>query len=320
MPPAPDRSGIYTMNLSECIQAYLSGLHATGLYAATTKKTFGCILRAYARVHGDFSLDCLQQYEIGLVKAGLTGRTIRSRFNALRQFGKWLIEKGLLTDNPAYQVTMPPIGQPERRTATDTQVKLLLASCDRLKKPRERLLSKAMVAAMVYTGLRRCEIIALTLSDFDPRQRVLRVRHGKGDKSRTVPMCAACVKAMVDYLTVRGPCRTDYLFMWDIRRRLGYRGVTTLLRKVWTAAGLDDMPHVRPHGVRHNYASRLQRNGADLKAIQEMLGHSDPSTTFRYLDRASSKWLREVADMAALDNPKPAKVQSEKRFKVRRFR
>ena len=156
------------------------------------------------------------------------------------------------------------------------------------------------MSVLCYGCLRRSELCDLRESDVDLADKSLLIRSGKGRKSRRVFVCADAVTALREWLALReADCKADWLFMYDRSRRLHYAGIASLIETLKATAGLRDNEAVKPHGLRHWGATNLLRNGANLRDVQAFLGHSDLTTTARYL-HSSEEQLRGIAELTAL--------------------
>ena len=140
---------------------------------------------------------------------------------------------------------------------------------------------RAIFLTFVLTGVRRSELINLDLQDLDTEWWTLRVR-GKGSKERTVPVPPMLREALMNYLQVRSAVGCPALFVNAEGRRLRPRSLQRMMRRWLRDAGLADRGYTI-HSLRHSFATLLVRNHADLRTVQELLGHSDISSTARYL-------------------------------------
>jgi site-specific recombinase XerD len=143
---------------------------------------------------------------------------------------------------------------------------------------------RAVFAVMIFCGLRRSELLNLQMTDIDLKAGTLLVRHGKGEKSRRLPLNDQAREILDQWLAVRPNCRHPYLFTVDYSRRLAENGLKAVFDNVKAIAGYRDAAlHVACHTIRHAVATRLLRNGADLATIQHFLGHAQIGTTSIYL-------------------------------------
>jgi len=155
------------------------------------------------------------------------------------------------------------------------------------KAERDRL----ALAVVAYSGLRRAEVLALDWDDIDLERRLIRVRKAKGGRQRTVPIHPALVPLFVAYLATRTPLRDPALFVSVQGRRLTATILAQTFRRCAQAAGVAQRKRITPHTLRHVFASELLGAGANLRQIQELLGHKHLDSTQRYT-RVTAHQLR----------------------------
>lgn len=216
-----------------------------------------------------------------LYQQKLSPVSIRRKMAAVRSFFKFLLKLGVVDINPAKLVRTPKIPKtlPHVLTAEKTNQLVDGVASEKFEKPLpERDL---LVFELLYgCGLRVSELVGLNLDDIDRDQRWLRVR-GKGKKERQVPFGSRAAGALERYLAIRQPADpADRALILNARgRRLTDSAVRAMVR--WYARMLLGVRE-HPHGLRHAFATHLLSDGADLRAIQELLGHSSLSTTQKY--------------------------------------
>jgi integrase/recombinase XerC len=226
----------------------------------------------------------VRQYIAGRHRAGIGGKTIARELSAMRTLFGWLMREGRAKLDPAAGVRAPKTGRKLPTTFDADQLSALLdagpdqgAGDDPLS-----LRDTAMVELFYSSGLRLAELIALDVRDIDPRDPMLTVT-GKGAKTRRVPIGRAALAAVQTWLQVRGLlAKPDEpaLFVSNRGRRIHPRTVQARLQG-WArhrGAGRD----LHPHLLRHSFASHLLESSGDLRAVQELLGHADISTTQVY--------------------------------------
>jgi integrase/recombinase XerC len=207
--------------------------------------------------------------------------SIRRKMAAVRSFFKFLLRRRIVDINPAKLVRTPKIPKTVPRVLTAEKANNLVdgVAVDQFDKPfPERDL---LVFEFLYgCGVRVSELVGLNLDDIDSSERWLRVR-GKGKKERQVPYGTRAAEALDRYLPVRKPAdpRDRALILNRFGRRLTDGYVRTMVR--WYARMLLGV-HEHPHGLRHAFATHLLSDGADLRVIQELLGHASLSTTQKY--------------------------------------
>lgn len=252
-----------------------------------------------------FTTPTLRRFLYFLSGRGLRPRTIRAYFHPIIGLGAYLVENKVLTENPAKALTMPKKDAAQRLLVSDEEVIQLLSACERQRVPRQVALSRALLSVLIYSGLRREELLCLHVGDINFSESSILVRSGKGSKSRTVYVCADCMTALREWMAFRpANCTHDYLWARDKSRRIYEYGLVSILDQVKVIAGLADHDNIKPHSLRHNYATRLMRNGADIRSIQAALGHAQMTTTAIYL-HLSEQQVRQVAQLSALPTAQP---------------
>lgn len=218
-------------------------------------------------------------------------RSVRRKVSALRTFYKFLKFDGRRADNPAADVPSPKIGKPLPKALTEAAVATLLdARLDGLSEAR-RLRDRAVLQCLYASGVRRSELLGLSLADVDLDNRVMRVIGGKGNKDRTVPLTREAAGAMRAYLAVRPRSAGDAFFSGRSGGRLSESALYKIVRTYIRFAGIEG--HASPHTMRHSIATHLYENGADLLVIKEILGHESLATTQVYTKVAKKRMLEQ---------------------------
>jgi integrase/recombinase XerC len=223
----------------------------------------------------------LREWLVWLYRQKLTAVTIRRKLAAVRGLFRFLLREGAIQINVARLVRTPKAPQKLPEVPTAEQVGALLdgVSTDNLERPHPAR-DRAIFELLYGCGLRVGELAGLNLEDLDRAEGWLRVR-GKGRKERQVPMPGKAREALERYLAVRTVVRDQAAVFLNHRRgRLTTRGIHGIVRLY--ATQLTGDPSLHPHTFRHAYATHLLADGADLRAIQELLGHARLSTTQRY--------------------------------------
>lgn len=228
-------------------------------------------------------------------KQGLEPTSIAQRLSSLRSLCDYLIRQGLLGANPADSVKGPKKGRPlPKNLAVDNIQKLL----DFTPEDSLALRDKALMELMYSSGLRLAELSELNLEDLDFSQALVRVL-GKGSKARVVPVGSQAIQWLQKWLVARPEFSSaesgKALFLSQRGTRLSHTQIRQRMRQRAITQGLDD--HVHPHKLRHSFASHILESSGDLKAVQELLGHADLSTTqvYTHLDY---QHLAKVYDQA----------------------
>lgn len=212
-------------------------------------------------------------------RRGIGGRTLQRQLSAIRKFYRYLIDAGICTQNPAQGISAPrtPRKLPH---ALDVDQAAQLLNID--NKDPLAIRDLAMMELLYSSGLRLSELIQLNMENLDLRDALVTVL-GKGKKTRTVPIGRQALRAIRDWLTLRETiANTGETAVFVSRRgqRLSARGLQQRLRQWAIRQGLP--ANVHPHMLRHSFASHLLESSGDLRAVQELLGHADISTTQVY--------------------------------------
>jgi integrase/recombinase XerD len=235
----------------------------------------------------------LERYLAELRAQGLAGTTIARRIAALRAFFRHQALLGLRGDNPAAELDLPRRRRKLPRTLSPAEAERLIDAA-RGTTPRA-LRDHALVELLYGAGLRVGETVALTKGDVDLEARLVRVV-GKGNKERVVPIGRAAAEALRRYLSRGRPFldarRRPELFLNARGGALTRAGVFLIPRTLAGRAGLEP-ERVHPHVLRHSFATHLLEGGADLRSVQEMLGHADLATTELYT-HVSDRRRREL--------------------------
>lgn len=224
--------------------------------------------------------------------------TVARKLATLRSFFKFLVRRAHLPNNPVAPIRTPKQDKRLPKCLELEQIERLLAHPDTTTLLGAR--DRAMLETLYSTGMRVSELVDLNVSDVDLSNNVVRVR-GKGKKQRVIPISPSAVKRVIDYLDMRrndphsSTFDTDALFINKHGQRLSTRSVRRKLDKYLLEAGLD--LSVSPHTLRHSFATHMLRRGADLRSVQEMLGHQSISTTQIYT-HVSQEGVKEAYDDA----------------------
>lgn len=244
----------------------------------------------------EFDVLKVREWMASLHAKGNTAVSIRRKVSALRMFFKYLTREGIVRLNPAKLVRLPKAPKKLPVVMTAEQTSGLLdgaAQVDEARPHPKR--DRAMLELMYGSGLRVSELVGLDLPDVDHAERWLRVR-GKGRKERQVPFPGKAAEALKAYLMDRhAKPAEDAVFVNHHGRRITTRGVHKIVKFYATQVNGDSSIH--PHSFRHAFATHLLSDGADLRAIQELLGHSRLSTTQKYTQLSLTE-LMSVYDRA----------------------
>jgi len=232
----------------------------------------------------------IRNYLAGLTAEGLSARTQARHLSSLKQFYLFLMEEGIRQDNPVVEIGTPRMAQslPKFLSVEDTDTLLRAAQENQTD---EGLRLCALIELLYATGMRVSELVSLKVSQTQRDPRILTVM-GKGNKERLVPLSPQARETLDRYLLIRNNFlpnlerdkSKDAGWVFPSRGKSGYltrHRVGQLLKELAIKSGI--MPSkVSPHVLRHAFATHLLENGADLRSVQKMLGHSDISTTQIY--------------------------------------
>jgi integrase/recombinase XerD len=257
--------------------------------AQNTLDSYGRDLRHFTDFTGaaiaDAASDDIRNYLAHLEREGMAPSTAARRLSALRQFYRFLHAEGMRADDPSSAIDSPRRVRPLPKVLTEVEVEQLLAAA-KTYKGAEGVRLVALMELLYATGLRVSELLMLPHPAVQSDRAFIVVK-GKGGRERMVPLSEAAMKALQAYEKVRSrfvrrPADDNWLF--PSRSKGGHltrQRFSQLVKELARAAKIDTSK-VSPHSLRHAFASHLLANGADLRAVQQMLGHADISTTQIY--------------------------------------
>lgn len=221
-------------------------------------------------------------YLLQMEKAGKSPATIARRLAALKSFYQFLVRESMVERDPTANLESPKLDRKLPKVLTVREVETLL------RQPKtgtvNGLRDKAMLEVLYATGIRVSELVSLAVADVNLEMRYVRCL-GKGSKERLVPLGTIACQAVTEYLArgrpkiVKDPGERS-LFVNHHGRRMTRQGFWKIIKKYASEAGIKKS--ITPHTLRHSFATHLLENGADVRAVQEMLGHADIATTQVY--------------------------------------
>ncbi len=220
----------------------------------------------------------LQKVLAQLHRKGLSPRSLSLCLSALKQFGEFLLREGVIEVNPAKTLSAPKQNKPLPKNMDIDSVNYLLnIDSDDPLAVRDR----AIMELFYSSGLRLAELASLDCAAINPSDKEVRVL-GKGSKERIVPIGGQAIQALQDWLKVRAllACSCDALFVSKQGKRLSHRSIQGRMKKWGLEQGLSVPVH--PHKLRHSFATHMLESSQDLRAVQELLGHANLSTTQIY--------------------------------------
>jgi integrase/recombinase XerD len=288
-------------SLSRAVVEYLDSIRLIRRLSPRTESAYRSDLRdyiAYLRAADVQDLTgvtaaTVGEYLLAKRRAGLAPRTLARRRAAISGLHEFALRTGLASVNPTQDLEPLRVGRRLPRALALEDVERLLAQT--LGEEPLRLRDRALLELAYASGLRVSELLGLDLENLDLRRRLV-VVIGKGDKQRVVPFGGAAARSLKRYLEGGRPAlarsrQTAALFLNRFGRRLSRMGFWKILSGYARAAGVGTQ--VSPHVLRHSFASHLLAGGADLRVVQELLGHASVTTTQIYTE-VDREHLREV--------------------------
>lgn len=268
------------------VQAYLADLRSMADFLSAN----GC------PDPGEADYGALRFYLSDLAGRGLAARSVARRLSAIRTYFGFLVEEGHLSEDPTDRLESPRVARTLPTVLTVAEIETILDTVAALRPDvhHNARRDEAMLETLYGAGLRISELIGLRVRDLSLDEGLVSVE-GKGDKRRLVPLGGGAVRVLQRYLRERRPTldrgRSEgRVFLNQHGRPLSRMGAWKIVHKHVRNAGIDKK--VSPHTFRHSFATHLLEGGADLVAVQEMLGHADISTTqiYTHVDR---RYLQE---------------------------
>lgn len=273
-------------------RAYLTDLRS--LFSFVEGRAPGAGLRAV-------TLPMLRSWLAAQAAGGAARTTLARRTSAVKTFTAWACRKGLMDTDPAARLQLPKARRTLPAVLREDQALAAMTAADRGAEQGDPLaLRDRLIVELLYaTGIRVSELCGLDVDDVDGERRLLRVL-GKGNKQRTVPFGVPASAALAAWLADGRPqlvtaTSGPALLLGSRGRRLDPRQARTVVHQ--TMSAVDGAPDIGPHGLRHSAATHLLEGGADLRIVQELLGHSTLATTQLYTHVTVAR-LRAVHDQA----------------------
>lgn len=278
-----DAWGVYlraNLAVSEhTLRAYVSDLRSFTTYCQVDELST-------ENIRSVVTLRAIRAWLASLVQQGKSRSTISRRTASIRSFTAWAYRRGYLDSDPGLLVTSARGDQklPQVQTPSDTAELLSYAATRTREENSPAAIRDWTILETIYaTGIRVSEVCSLDTTSIDQQGMTLRVI-GKGNKERVVPFTRACLSALQAWLSHGRPSLAipeagRALFVGDKGRRIDPRVIRSMIHRMCAQAGVRDLA---PHALRHTAATHILAGGADLRAVQEMLGHSSLQTTQRY--------------------------------------
>jgi len=230
-----------------------------------------------------FKRQGMLSYQLNLKERNYAATTLARKVAAAKSFFKFLVAEGYLKDNPTENVASPNVGRLLPKPISISQVRRLLEQPAKLSTPEAKR-DKAMLELLYASGMRVSELMSLNLADVDIEGGFVRC-FGKGHKERIIPIYRQAAVAVEEYIKEARPHiarRNEQKALFLNRRgeRLTRQGFWQILKGYAKSAGLAE--EITPHTLRHSFATHMLSGGADLRSVQELLGHANISTTQVY--------------------------------------
>jgi integrase/recombinase XerC len=234
---------------------------------------------------------------------GISSKSLQRELSAIRSFYNYLLKKHIVSSNPANHIRAP---KQERKLPKVLDVDQVFGILETNPDSPLEIRDLAMFELFYSSGLRLSELANLNIGDIDFTDHSLRVRYGKGGKQRELPIGSKAIAAIKKWLTYRTETTDEALFTSTKGQRIGQRSIQLRLDRWCKKIGLPE--HVHPHMLRHSFASHLLESSQDIRAVQELLGHSNLSTTqiYTHLD------FQHLADVYDKTHPRAKKTNLSK--------
>lgn len=242
----------------------------------------------------DIQQEDIEEFFAHLYDIGLSARSQARILSGIKKFYSYLIQENIVVENPTTLISSPSIGRHLPDVLSYQEISSMIDNIDLSQQFGHR--NKAIIEVMYGCGLRVSEVITLKISNIYVEDEFLRII-GKGNKERLVPISKSIIKTLKLYLEGEriqqeiNPKHTDTVFINKRGTGLSRQMIFLMIKDLAEKSGIKK--NIGPHTIRHSFATHLLEGGADLRAVQQMLGHSNISTTEIYT-HVSDQYLREI--------------------------
>ncbi len=259
--------------MATSVDRFLDHMRAEKGASAHTLRAYALDLRSLEEAVSPRSVESASTTDLRrwLAAGSRAPASIARRMSSARSFFKWARREGIVENAPTDRLRSPRVKLPLPRV-------LEVDEATRVVEAEVGARDRALLELAYGAGLRVSELVALDIDDVDVEGGTVHVRHGKGNKARIVPVGKEALSA-VGALVSERDCDNGPLFLNGRGRRLGVRCAWDVVRAAADGVGV---PDVHPHALRHSFATHLVAGGADIRSVQELLGHASLSTTQRY--------------------------------------
>jgi len=288
----------YNPSMRTHVQGFLAYLavergasqHTVSAYRRDLGAYVELLERRHVQSPDDVATKDITAYAQDLRERGLAPRSVERKLAAVKSFHKFLVREGITENHPATCVPLPKVPERLPDVISIEQANALLSQPFPETPTGKR--DRAILETLYGCGIRVSELVGLDIADVWLEEGFVRV-FGKGGKERLVPIAGIAARALADYLASGRPhlrpksstiaCDPDAVFVNVRGGRISRQAVHVMVRRYGGRVGLD----IHPHTLRHSYATHMLAGGADLRALQELLGHADISTTqvYTHVDR-----------------------------------
>ena len=259
-------------------------------------------------VLGALSMANVRDYQYYMAERGWSTATVQRRLVSLNRFGVWLVKRGHAKTNPLAEMELPRKRRPLPRVV---DWEILAAAVRAESKSRDA----AILGVLVYAGLRRGEVVGLSVGDFAPMAATLHVL-GKGNKDRLISLPKPAQRMLKAYLASRPEVRPEApLFVTAAGPRITHKVVTRVVHRIAERIGR----HLHPHRFRHSYATELRDRGADIRDIRDLLGHESVATTeiYTHVSAARQRRVVELLEKPVARRPKAKTLAAKEAGAIR---
>ena len=259
------------------------------------------MFRTYQRFSGanalsDFTLESVEDWlSHGRTTLSWSAKTIHLYRCYMKLFGDWCVRRGHLESNFVEEIPSPRLRKRIPKSLDEEECENLLAWARNFPFAFkfERMRAIAIIATFLATGIRRSELENLTMENINLDRKELYVRNGKGGKDRRIPFRPSLARVLNEYLKERKRLKKCCPFFFTAMRqdsKMGDRVIQRLVARLRERSGI----YFTPHKLRHTYATRMLQNGLDIREVQELMGHSDITTTAIYLSVTDKRIKEQV--------------------------
>ncbi|MFA5645889.1 MAG: site-specific tyrosine recombinase/integron integrase [Candidatus Ratteibacteria bacterium] len=280
------------MNSKKRVKEFIDYLSAQKGYSSHTIIAYQKDLSRFQIFLSERSIDTVQRDTvreyIAFLREEYHPRSVARNIASLRSFYRFLLRRGYAKQNPFLTIPTPKIPTRLPVFLSYEEIERILSAAH--PSPRIGVRDRAILETLYSCGLRVGELVALKVVDLNIPDDTVKV-FGKGKKERIIPVGSYAMKYLLAYLEQRPSSRSPYLFLNLKGRRITARSIERMVKKYSIKAGI--MKEVTPHTFRHSFATHLLDRGADIRTVQELLGHSDPASTQIYTHLTINR-LREL--------------------------